>query len=179
MTIPESREWDKGADPGAGKSDRTSRRPIFDISQTPVFLAIILLTGTLCLGLGLLVQKQNTAPKDGLWIEQLPASVLSGSAGTSTWGSQSTDASLPSKPQEDDPETVAAKPSSIHSSQSAAAAAALSPNGTYVASKTGTKYYLPSCGTAKRIKDSNKVWFMTKTEAEAAGYQPAANCKGL
>ena len=51
--------------------------------------------------------------------------------------------------------------------------------GQYVASKTGTKYYLPWCGTANRIKDENKVWFSSKAEAEAAGYEPAKNCKGL
>ena len=49
----------------------------------------------------------------------------------------------------------------------------------YMASKTGTKYYLPTCGTAKRIKEENRVWFSTKDEAEAAGYGPAANCPGL
>lgn len=54
-----------------------------------------------------------------------------------------------------------------------------SASGTYVASKNGTKYYLPSCGSSKRIKEENKVWFKTKEEAEAAGYGPAANCPGL
>lgn len=51
--------------------------------------------------------------------------------------------------------------------------------GTYMASKNGTKYYLPSCGGSKRIKPENRVWFETKEEAEAAGYGPAANCPGL
>lgn len=51
--------------------------------------------------------------------------------------------------------------------------------GKYVASKTGEKYYLPSCGSAKRIKEENKVWFDTKEDAERAGYEPATNCKGL
>ncbi len=49
----------------------------------------------------------------------------------------------------------------------------------YVASKTGTKYHLPWCAGAQRIKDENKVWFATKEDAEAAGYTPAANCKGI
>lgn len=49
----------------------------------------------------------------------------------------------------------------------------------YVASKNGTKYHLPWCSGAKRIKEENKVWFATKEEAEAAGYTPAANCKGI
>lgn len=49
----------------------------------------------------------------------------------------------------------------------------------YVASKSGTKYHLPWCGGAKRIKEENKIWFATKEEAEKAGYTPAANCKGI
>lgn len=71
---------------------------------------------------------------------------------------------------------------------SEAALAALSPadspsaassSGSIVASKNGTKYYLPSCAGADRISDSNKVWFASASAALAAGYAPAANCKGL
>lgn len=51
--------------------------------------------------------------------------------------------------------------------------------GAYVASKNGTKYHLPWCGSAKRIKEENKIWFATKEAAEKAGYTPAANCKGI
>lgn len=51
--------------------------------------------------------------------------------------------------------------------------------GKYVASKNGTKYYLPTCSGAKRIKEENKVWFATVEEAQAAGLGPAANCPGL
>lgn len=49
----------------------------------------------------------------------------------------------------------------------------------YVASKNSTKYHLPWCSGAARIAEENKVWFATKEEAEAAGYTPAANCKGI
>ncbi len=49
----------------------------------------------------------------------------------------------------------------------------------YVASKNGTKYHLPWCGSAKQIKEENKIWFETKEAAEAAGYTPASNCKGI
>ncbi|PIS13539.1 MAG: hypothetical protein COT67_01210 [Candidatus Tagabacteria bacterium CG09_land_8_20_14_0_10_41_14] len=49
----------------------------------------------------------------------------------------------------------------------------------YVASKNGTKYHYPWCSGAQRINIENKIWFLTKEEAEAAGYTPAANCKGL
>lgn len=47
-----------------------------------------------------------------------------------------------------------------------------------IASKTGTKYYLPWCGAIKRIKPENQISFASAAEARAAGYQPAGNCKG-
>jgi hypothetical protein len=49
----------------------------------------------------------------------------------------------------------------------------------YVASKSGTKYYLTTCSSAGRIKDENRVYFGSQEEARAAGYEPAANCPGL
>jgi len=52
-------------------------------------------------------------------------------------------------------------------------------SGTYLASKNGTKYYLQSCSSSKRISAANRIWFDTKQEAEAAGYAPAANCAGM
>lgn len=51
--------------------------------------------------------------------------------------------------------------------------------GQYVASKSGTAYHLPWCPGATKIKESNKIWFQTKQEAENRGYKPAANCPGL
>jgi len=51
--------------------------------------------------------------------------------------------------------------------------------GKIVASKNGTKYYLSSCAGAEKISDANKVWFVSAAVAQAAGYTPAANCKGL
>lgn len=51
--------------------------------------------------------------------------------------------------------------------------------GAYVGSRNGTKYHLPACPGAKRIKEENRVWFATKEQAAAAGYAPAANCPGL
>lgn len=51
--------------------------------------------------------------------------------------------------------------------------------GSVVASKSGTKYYLPSCAGAERISDANKIWFVSAAAAAAAGYAPAAHCKGL
>ncbi|HQT83171.1 MAG: hypothetical protein B7W98_01460 [Parcubacteria group bacterium 20-58-5] len=48
-----------------------------------------------------------------------------------------------------------------------------------VASKNGTKYYLPECAGANRISDANRVWFASPAAAESAGYAPAANCSGM
>jgi len=51
--------------------------------------------------------------------------------------------------------------------------------GRYVASKTGKKYHLLSCASAKSISEANRIWFDTKEAAEKAGYTPASNCKGI
>lgn len=51
--------------------------------------------------------------------------------------------------------------------------------GRLVASKSGSRYHLPDCPSAKQIKESNKVFFASAAEAEAAGYTKAANCPGL
>jgi len=48
-----------------------------------------------------------------------------------------------------------------------------------IASKNGKKYHYAWCDSASGIKDENKIFFSTKEEALAAGYTPAANCKGL
>jgi len=50
---------------------------------------------------------------------------------------------------------------------------------TVVASKSGTKYHLPWCPGAQQMKEENKITFESPAAAEAAGYTPAANCKGL
>ncbi|TSA43874.1 hypothetical protein D4R49_01685 [bacterium] len=51
--------------------------------------------------------------------------------------------------------------------------------GQFVASKSGTKYYSLGCSGADRISSANKVFFPSASAAVAAGYAPAANCKGL
>jgi Metal binding domain of Ada len=60
-------------------------------------------------------------------------------------------------------------------SQGAAAVGVVS--GEVVASKSGSKYHLPTCPGAKQIKPDNLISFETIAAAEAAGYTPAANCK--
>ncbi len=64
-----------------------------------------------------------------------------------------------------------------NSPQPAAVAGAVS--GEVVASKSGTKYHLPTCPSAKTIKPANLIFFATVAAAQAAGYTAAANCPGL
>lgn len=71
-------------------------------------------------------------------------------------------------------EEIGGKGSGARSQQPATSAA-----GRYVGSKSGSSYHLPWCPGAKQIKESNKIWFETRAEAESKGYKPAANCPGL
>jgi len=70
-------------------------------------------------------------------------------------------------------------PASVQSAVAPAVEPTVTAGGQYVASKNGTRYYLPWCGGAKQINEENKVWFITKEDAERAGYTPAKNCKGI
>lgn len=49
----------------------------------------------------------------------------------------------------------------------------------FIASSKGSKYHLPWCPGAERIKEENKIWFASEEDAQRAGYTPAGNCKGL
>jgi len=120
-----------------------------------LILLVLLLSSTLAFGLGILAGKDmvKTDGKDGFWIEQLPKEPVEVSGGPAS-ALKAVEAIVPVQPA-----VVEVK--------------------TYMASKNGTKFYLPTCGTAKRIKEENRVWFATKEEAESAGYGPAANCPGL
>ncbi len=51
--------------------------------------------------------------------------------------------------------------------------------GLLVASRNGSKYHFPWCPGALQISEANKIWFQSEEQAEKAGYEPAANCKGL
>jgi hypothetical protein len=51
--------------------------------------------------------------------------------------------------------------------------------GIVVASKSGTKYYYPWCTGVSRIKEENKVWFLSIEDARTAGLTPASGCTGL
>ncbi len=49
----------------------------------------------------------------------------------------------------------------------------------FVASRTGTVYYYPWCSGAEQIAPDKQVWFVSEKAAQAAGFRPAKNCKGL
>ncbi|OGG53461.1 hypothetical protein A3C20_04275 [Candidatus Kaiserbacteria bacterium RIFCSPHIGHO2_02_FULL_55_25] len=57
--------------------------------------------------------------------------------------------------------------------------AALAMGGLVVAAWSGTVYYYPWCSGAGNIALQNQRWFTDEKSAQAAGYRPAKNCKGL
>ena len=46
----------------------------------------------------------------------------------------------------------------------------------FVGSKNSTKYHLPTCSGAKRIKAENIVCFKSAEEAKSRGYEPSKDC---
>ncbi len=70
-------------------------------------------------------------------------------------------------------------PLSMHMAAVTAAPAPLPLGGQVVASRTGKYYYYPWCGGAKTISQGNVIWFSSEAKAQAAGFSPASNCKGL
>lgn len=70
-------------------------------------------------------------------------------------------------------------PVSIEQAPALAQPQGLYPGGEYVASDTGTVYYFPWCSAAESIPAGKQVWFKSESAAQAAGYKPAKNCKGL
>lgn len=52
-------------------------------------------------------------------------------------------------------------------------------SGEVVVSVNGAKYHYPWCPGARSIKEENLRRFSSIQDAKLAGYEPAANCKGL
>jgi hypothetical protein len=50
-------------------------------------------------------------------------------------------------------------------------------SGNFFASNRGTKYYSISCSAGKTIKEENRIYFNTSTEAQSAGYELSSACK--
>ncbi len=160
MTIAEMRE--------------RSNRVLAPLPTDLIFVAVVLLFSTASFGLGMLTEKElatragegSGAEKGGFWIEDvasstsvaLPAAALTSVSRSATAPKVVAPKSIPVVP-----------PGSVVAPK----------EGKYVASKSGTKYYLPSCSGVKRIKEENKVWFASVEDAQAAGLSPAANCPGL
>jgi len=135
-----------------------SNRAISRLPQDLLILGIVLLSSSAAFGLGMLAGRDMGAGRgtDGLWIENIATTTLPAQG------------------------AAAASAPIVSSIPAAPAGAVIMPEtGKYVASKNGTKYYLPSCSAANRIKESNRVWFASKEEAEASGRTPATNCPGL
>ena len=125
-----------------------------------LFLLALVLASSGGLGVGILIGKEGAGSEDTLWIEQLPLEVRSAGEGRGV--------STP------DP-----APTQAAAAITALASSTLPAGGEVVASKTGEVYYLPWCGSAKRITPEKLVTFPSRAAAEAAGYRAAKNCKGL
>lgn len=133
----------------AGKIKRFLAR----IPEDALILLVILLSATGSFGLGVLAgMDMREHSGNGLWIEERP---VSGEA-AALLGAQAAQKGI---------EVPVGEP--------------IAPGGQYVGSKSGSRYYLPWCGGVKNIKPENLVYFASKEEAEAKGYTPAKNCKGL
>jgi len=48
--------------------------------------------------------------------------------------------------------------------------------GNFIASKESDKFHKPDCIYAKKIKDENKIYFLTRDAAISAGYKPCKRC---
>ena len=48
--------------------------------------------------------------------------------------------------------------------------------GNYFASKRGKKYYPVGCSAGNTIKQENKIYFSTSTDAEKVGYELSGSC---
>jgi len=134
-------------------------KPKLQLPRDAVLLGILVLASTASFGLGVLAGRDSGGGEEGRISIEGARELQTAAAGLMATG---TELVRPEQKVVLEPEP--ATPSG---------------GGEYLASKTGTKYYLPWCGSAKRIKEENKVWFSSKAEAEAAGYEPAKNCKGL
>jgi hypothetical protein len=139
-----------------------SNRALSSVPKDVLVALVVLLASSAAFGLGVLADRQmhGTAEEGGgagFWIENAAAS-------TTVRLPAAAEAAVTSAPK------IPVVP----------AGSMVTPaEGKYVASKSGTKYYLPTCSGAKRIKEANRVWFAAKEEAEASGRTPAANCDGL
>lgn len=49
-------------------------------------------------------------------------------------------------------------------------------SGAFVASASGEKYHLATCASARQIKEENRVYFQSASQAEENGYTPCARC---
>ena len=151
-----------------GRRDEQGSMPLWRRPENILIGLLLALASATSFGLGLLAGREEEAHKhadDGFWIEKLEAASAAASSTEPAAVSVTGPLAAPSAPR--------------HTPKPAATAQATAGEGSVVASKTGTAYYLPWCSAAKRIKPENKVTYASRAAAEAAGLTPAKNCKGL
>jgi hypothetical protein len=133
------------------------------VPKDVLMVGVVVLASSGSFGLGMLADREM-AKNAGIWVENLPETQTLGAAVVEAAGKPSSSKTVPKAATQ---------------AQVSTSTASIPVGGQVVASKTGTKYFLPWCGSVKRIKEENKVWFTSAADAKAHGYAPAANCKGL
>lgn len=132
------------------------------IPEGALTATVVVLASAGSFGLGMLFERETGQGSDKIRIEGVSAEEESATLPAATLSA-----------------AVVAAPTVSAASAPAVSAPAVEGGGQYVASKSGKSYHLPWCAGAKQIKESNKIYFASKAEAEAAGYSPAKNCKGI
>jgi hypothetical protein len=72
--------------------------------------------------------------------------------------------------------SVSSKPNTVTLNPSIAEKTQNQGSGSYFASSRGKKYYPIGCSAGKSIKQENRIYFNTTTEAEKAGYTLSSSC---
>ena len=134
----------------------------FILDDTTYIAILLIITAVLSFGLGKLSVLQSGGGVTGS-SQAVPIRSIAGPISTSSAETSNTQMVLP---------LAISAPAVLQVVSSEA-----QPKKNYVASKSGTKYHAMNCSGTKTIKETNKIYFSTEDEAQAAGYTRSANCK--
>ena len=123
-------------------------------SRNYMIIAIIVLSATASLGLGILAG-QGSGSAGGLVVSSVPMTHPS----TATLSASALDAA-----------TMNSTSSALSSIPS---------GGEVIGSRSAHIYYLPWCTQVAQISKSDEVWFSTEQDAKTAGFTPGPGCKGI
>ena len=137
---------------------------LYRVPKDLLILLTVLLFSTASFGLGMVSERERASKgsqESNFWIEEMSTSTRTSLPAGALQARGTAGEKVPVVPMAQALGTVVPE------------------EGKYVASKSGTKYYLPTCSGVRRIKEENKIWFATVDDAQASGRTPATNCPGL